>query len=201
MSPEETRNARTAPQAPEALPVTVSITRSVHRDRIPEATRWVQEGVNLANRYPGFLGSGWVRSHGSSDEWHMLYRFSDHDLLERWEASDERSEWLARGQDLVVESRVEKRTGIEGWFDSAEKGAPAVAPPRWKQATSIWVGFFPVNLLFNIVASLVFPAWGHLPILPKVLATTLILTPIMAYWVLPLATRILRPWLNAPRRA
>ncbi|WP_369824049.1 hypothetical protein [Frondihabitans sp. PAMC 28766] len=34
----------------------------------------------------------------------------------------------------------------------------------------------------------------------KVFVTTIILTPIMAYWVLPLATRVLRPWLNAPRR-
>lgn len=207
MSPEETRTA-TAPQAPPATPVTVSITRVVQPDRIPEATGWVQAGVNLANRYPGFLGSGWVRSHGTSDEWHMLYRFADPDLLDRWESSPERTAWLAEGRDLVVESRVEKRTGIEGWFDSHENGArgagsgsdaTAVPPPRWKQATSIWVGFFPVNLLFTYLTTLLIPGWTSLPILPKVLITTLTLTPIMAYWVLPLATRLLRPWLNAPR--
>ncbi|WP_369824048.1 antibiotic biosynthesis monooxygenase [Frondihabitans sp. PAMC 28766] len=107
----------------------MSITRIVEPERIPEATRWVQAGVNLANRRPGFLGSGWVRAHADSDEWHMLYRFADDETLESWESSDERREWLATGQDLVVESRVEKRTGIEGWFDSAEKGAPA-APRR-----------------------------------------------------------------------
>ncbi len=81
--------------------------------------------MNLANRYPGFLGSGWVRSHATSREWHMLYRFADHDALATWENSDDRLRWLDLGRDLVVESRVEKRTGIEGWFD-----APADARRR-----------------------------------------------------------------------
>lgn len=203
MSPEETRNAPHPPQASGTLPVTVSITRIVQPERIPEVTRWVQAGVNLANRYPGFLGSGWVRSHGDSDEWHMLYRFADRDLLDTWEGSPDRQTWLAEGRDLVVESRVVKRTGIEGWFDSLEDGAGSAAtapPPRWKQATSIWVGFFPVNLAFTYITTLLIPGWTQLAILPRVLITTLTLTPIMAYWVLPLATRVLRPWLNAARR-
>jgi antibiotic biosynthesis monooxygenase (ABM) superfamily enzyme len=202
MSPEETRNATETPRASGTLPVTVSITRIVRPERIPEVTRWVQAGVNLANRYPGFLGSGWVRSHGESEEWHMLYRFADRLLLDEWEQSPERQTWLAEGRDLVVESRVVKRTGIEGWFDSAEIGAGSspTPPPRWKQATSIWVGFFPVNLAFTYATTLFVPGWTHLSILPRVLITTLTLTPIMAYWVLPLATRLLRPWLTAPRR-
>ncbi|MBW8872998.1 MAG: antibiotic biosynthesis monooxygenase, partial [Leifsonia sp.] len=69
------------------LPVTVSITRRVVGDRLPEVTHWVQAGVNLANTYEGFLGSGWVRAHADSEEWHMLYRFADADTLEAWEAS------------------------------------------------------------------------------------------------------------------
>jgi antibiotic biosynthesis monooxygenase (ABM) superfamily enzyme len=193
------------PRASGPLPVTVSITRVVRPERIPEVTRWVQAGVNLANRYPGFLGSGWVRSHADSEEWHMLYRFADRALLDEWEQSTDRQSWLAEGRDLVVESRVVKRTGIEGWFDSAENGpeqgaGSAPPPPRWKQATSIWVGFFPVNLAFTYLTVLLVPGWTGLWILPRILITTLILTPIMAYWVLPLATRLLRPWLNAPRR-
>jgi antibiotic biosynthesis monooxygenase (ABM) superfamily enzyme len=205
MSSQETQKSPRPPRAPEALPVTVSITRIVRPSLIPEVTRWVQAGVNLANRYPGFLGSGWVRSHGQSDEWHMLYRFADRETLDHWEQSPDRQAWLAEGRDLVVESRVERRTGIEGWFDSAENGRDESAgspppPPRWKQATSIWVGFFPVNLAFTYLATFVVPGWTGLGILPRVLITTVILTPIMAYWVLPLATRLLRPWLNAPRR-
>ncbi|WP_349814799.1 antibiotic biosynthesis monooxygenase [Curtobacterium sp. MCJR17_043] len=107
----------------------MSITRLVEPDRIPEVTRWVQSGVNLANRYPGFLGSGWVRSTAQSREWHMLYRFADHDSLTTWENSDDRLRWLDLGRDLVVESRVEKRTGIEGWFDVPQDAPASTAPP------------------------------------------------------------------------
>ena len=196
MSPEELGNAGT-PQAQPAVPVTVSITRTVDPARIPEVTRWVQSGVNLANRYPGFLGSGWVRSTKDSWQWHMLYRFADQSLLDAWEHSDERQRWLATGSDLVLEQRVERRTGIEGWFD-----APAQQPqssPRWKQATSIWLGFFPVNLAFTLLVTAVIPGWNDLATVAKVLITTLVLTPIMAYWVLPWVTRMLRPWLLSGR--
>ncbi|RUQ05536.1 antibiotic biosynthesis monooxygenase [Curtobacterium sp. HSID17257] len=182
-------------------PVTVSITRLVEPDRIPDATAWVQSGVNLANRYPGFLGSGWVRSHATSREWHMLYRFADHEQLATWENSDDRLRWLDQGRDLVVESRVEKRTGIEGWFDAPQDAPASSAPPRWKQAVSIWLGFFPVNLAFTYLVGWLVPAFGHLAVLPRVLVTTLVLTPIMTFWVLPFVTQLIRPWLLAPPRA
>jgi antibiotic biosynthesis monooxygenase (ABM) superfamily enzyme len=69
------------------------------------------------------------------------------------------------------------------------------APPRWKQAVTIWLGFFPVNLAFAYAVSPV-PAWDELPIWLRILATTLVLTPIMTYWVLPWVTRMLRTWLT-----
>ncbi len=198
MTPGEPGEGRT-PQADPGLPVTVSITRLVDPARIPEVTRWVQAGVNLANRYPGFLGSGWVRASRDSLEWHMLYRFADERLLAAWENSDDRQRWLELGRDLVVESRVEKRTGIEGWFDVPRAAPASASPPRWKQATSIWLGFFPVNLVFTLLVTAFVPGWADLPTLAKVLATTLVLTPVMTYWVLPAVTRLLRSWLLRSR--
>jgi antibiotic biosynthesis monooxygenase (ABM) superfamily enzyme len=188
------------PRASTGLPVTVSITRLVQPERIPEVTRWVQSGVNMANRYPGFLGSGWVRSHAASLEWHMLYRFADHEMLATWEFSDERLLWLEEGRDLVVESRVERRTGIEGWFDVPQDAPVDTAPPRWKQAVSIWLGFFPVNLVFTLIVSATVPFWPTFPLVPKVFVTTVVLVPIMTFWVLPYVTKLIRPWLLAPRR-
>lgn len=186
------------------LPVTVSITRLVDPDKIPDVTRWVQAGVNLANRYPGFLGSGWVRASRDSEEWHMLYRFADRELLDAWEGSPERLGWLEEGAGLVVHQRTERRTGIEGWFDrpTDETGPiPTIqtAPPRWKQSVSIWLGFFPVNLAFNLLVGWLYPAWGAVPVLPRILITTVVLVPIMTFWVLPWITRTLQPWLSRGR--
>jgi len=194
-------------------PITVSIRREVDPAHIAEATAWVQTGVNLANKYPGFLGSGWVRAGEASQVWHMLYRFASEETLEAWERSPERSWWLSMGEGFVRSERSRRRTGIEGWFDEPATGSVPVAdaaasgsealdlppaPPRWKQAVTIWLGFFPVNLLFAYVIAPV-PGWGDLPIWLRALATTIVLTPIMTYWVLPFVTRMLRRWL-APTR-
>ncbi len=183
-------------------PVTVSIRREVDPADIPEATAWVQTGVNLANKYPGFLGSGWIRAGEDSRVWHMLYRFTDVTTLDAWENSTERSEWLSSGHGLVQSERSRRRTGIEGWFGEPATGAvpiiaddaPPPAPPRWKQAVTIWLGFFPVNLVFTLLTAPI-AGWGELPIWLRVLITTLVLTPIMTYWVLPWVTRMLRRWL------
>jgi antibiotic biosynthesis monooxygenase (ABM) superfamily enzyme len=196
MSPQE--STLDAPQA-RRLPVTVSITRRVDHSRLPEVTRWVQSGVNLANSYEGFLGSGWVRAHDDSDEWHMLYRFADVPALEAWEASDDRADWLYEGRELVEVARVERRTGIEGWFDEPQAGVVS-APPRWKQAVTIWLGFFPLSLAFTYLTFYLVPGWHQLWPLATVLITTLCLTPTMTYVLLPFVTRNLQPWLERPRR-
>ncbi|MGW9630700.1 antibiotic biosynthesis monooxygenase [Agromyces sp. NPDC055520] len=190
-------------------PITVSIRREVDPERIAEATAWVQTGVNLAAKYPGFLGSGWVRAGEGSQIWHMLYRFASEATLEAWERSAERTWWLSMGEGFVRSERSRRRTGIEGWFDDPATGSVAApdaaasaqlddlppAPPRWKQAVTIWLGFFPVNLVFTLLVTSFVPGWDELAVVWKVLGTTLLLTPIMTFWALPFVTRMLRRWL------
>jgi len=186
----------------ENVPITVSIERTVDPDRIAEATAWVQTGTNLATNYPGFLGSGWVRSGTEQTTWHMLYRFADAAALLHWEQSPERAWWLQSGSGFMNEKRVERRTGIEGWFDEPNEitveqiGAAATVPPRWKQAISIWIGLFPLSLVLAFLPPLLLPGWEDLPVVVQVLTTTLSLTPIMTYLVMPLITRLLRRWLK-----
>lgn len=160
---------------------------------------WVRAGASLAETFPGFLGTGWVRPGVGSSEWHMLYRFADAESLRDWEESAQRRWWLSSAEGFVEHTRVERRTGIEGWFDPPQErevdqpGAPPVAPPRWKQAVTIWLGFFPVSLLS---AYLLMPHLSTLDTALKTLISTLVLTPIMTYLVLPRVTRLLQPWLQ-----
>jgi len=204
MTSQESDPPAPVPPPPASASVTVSITRTVDPERFAETSDWVQFGINLAHRYPGFLGSGWVRGSEDSATWNMLYRFSNPASLEAWENSDERTEWLEAGTDLVLDAQVEKRTGIEGWFDTLQQvppGTPALLPPpRWKQAISIWLGFFPINLAFTLILPWLVPGWGDIATPLRVLLTTLALTPLMAYFVLPWVTRMLRPWLQKQPR-
>lgn len=99
-------------------PITVAIERRIDPVHNADATAWMQAGTDLATAFTGFLGSGWVRAGEASDLWYMLYRFRDIETLEAWEASGERRSWLDSGGAFAREVRVERRTGIEGWFDA-----------------------------------------------------------------------------------
>lgn len=182
-----------------ALPVTVSITRRVDPQHADQMIAWVRAGSALAERFPGFLGTGWVRPSTDSVEWHMLYRFDSEESLAAWEASDQRSWWLGSAQGIVGESHKELRTGIEGWFDPPHERdvmdlrPMPQAPPRWKQAVMIWVAFFPLSLAISALLGLVAPG---LTLVLRVLVSTVVMTPIMTYVVLPQLTRRLEWWLH-----
>ncbi|KNX36867.1 antibiotic biosynthesis monooxygenase [Luteipulveratus halotolerans] len=185
--------------------VTVSITRRVSATDETAMLAWVRAGTSMAERFPGFLGCGWVRPTGDSDEWHMLYRFADEESLHRWEGSAERSWWLRSGEGLVEHTLAERRTGVEGWFDEPVDvslqtlvTAPSTppAPPRWKQALIIWMTFFPLNLLATVTIGHLIQDWN---VVLRVLVLTAMLTPVMTYLLLPAMTRALAPWLHAGR--
>mgnify|MGYP001587911221 CR=1 FL=1 len=84
-----------------------------------------------------------------------------------------------------------------------EKLRPLVTTARrWPSSKNISTGKDPqakpdctLNLAFTYALSPV-SGWNQLPIWLRVLATTVVLTPIMTYWVLPWVTRTLRHWLN-----
>lgn len=181
-------------------PVTVAITRQLPPGHEPEMMSWLGAGIALAERFPGFLGAGWVRPEAGSQEWHMLYRFADQQSLDQWEHSPQRQWWRSAAAGLgVVEARVEKRTGIEGWFDVPastvlESGAAApVAPPRWKQATTIFLVFFPLSVVANYAGR---ELLGDVVLPLRVLATVLVMTPLMTYLLLPWITARLQWWLQ-----
>ncbi|WP_110181192.1 antibiotic biosynthesis monooxygenase [Nocardioides solisilvae] len=199
-TPDARTGSDLTPRAPGDAPVTVSVTRHVAPDHLDEMHAWLQAGNTLAQRFPGFLGSGWVRPGEESTEWHMLYRFADPASLEAWESSPQRRWWLDAAEGKVESTRVERRTGIEGWFDepastevAGEAAAPS-APPRWKQMVVIFLVFFPLSLTANWVSGRTIGDWA-LPL--RVLASVLVMTPLMTYVLLPFATRRMQ-WFLAP---
>ena len=177
---------------PATGPVTVSIVRHVAPEHAAQMLAWVRSGSSLAERFSGFLGAGWVRPVPDSQEWHMLYRFADQASLDSWESSSQRAWWLGSAQGLVGESRVERRTGIEGWFDEPvqrdvqDLRPPPAAPPRWKQGIVIWLTFFPLSLILGLLLQATDLELG---VLPRTFLTTLAATPIMIYGLLPWMTR------------
>lgn len=182
---------------PRATHVTASVARRIAPGREHEFVSWTDAGIALARTFPGFLGGGWLRNSRIDDEYFVVYRFVDERSMDDWVASPVRKAWLSRGEGVAVEYATHRLSGIEGWFEPQENLTAAVRvakpPPRWKQAITIWLGFFPVSVLINylLVAHL-----GVLPLAVKTLVATLISTPLMVYLVLPWITARLHRWLN-----
>ena len=176
-----------------SAPVTVSVTRHVDPSHTTQMLAWMQAGTSMAEKFDGFLGSGWVRPSTDSTDWHMLYRFADAESLAAWEASPQRAWWLEAAAGDVEESRRERRTGIEGWFDEPQHRdirdlrVQLPPPPRWKQALVIFLVFYPLSVVVNWLSAEV--GADGLPLLLRVLLVIAVMTPTMTYLALPWVTR------------
>lgn len=183
-------------------PVTTAVVRRVVDGRESEFRAWADDGMAVVRRHPGFLGAGWLRSGTDDEEWHVVHRFADDASLQRWLASPERTAWVARGTGTARDDAWHRLSGVEGWFaphGSVTPAAPAAAPPpppRWKQAVTIWLGFFPISLVLAVAVA---PHLSGLDVVLRTLLTTVITTPVMVYLVLPLVTRLVGPWLAGGR--
>lgn len=171
-----------------ASPVTLMVARRVATERYPHFTRWLNEGRHLAADFPGYLGSGVLAPPADDDEYQIIFRFSSAETLAAWEHSASRRAWLARGQGLFDAPHEHRAVGLDAWFQ-----ANSPAPPRWKQAVAVWLAFFPVSLLFHWLFGSTFASW---PMFPRVMVSTLMLTPIMVFVFIPLSMRLLAPWLE-----
>lgn len=170
-------------------PVTLMVARRVARGRYRDFTAWLEEGRELASDFAGYLGSGVLAPPPGDDEYQIIFRFRDAETLAAWEHSASRRAWLARGEGLFEAPHEHRAIGLDGWFQDAT----GRTPPRWKQAIAIWLAFFPVSLAFQWLFG---GQLAGLPLVPRVLAGTLALTPLMVFGFIPLSMRLLGPWLR-----
>ena len=173
-----------------AAPVTMLISRHIAPDRYHAFTAWMREGEILAAGFPGFLGSGVLHPPDGQAEYQIVIRFETTEALDRWEKSLPRSMWLERGASMVQHSRSARMNGTGSWF-----GAKPLAPPRWKQAVSIWVVYFPVLLLFTATLQ---DQLAQIPLFWRIFITTATMCPVLTYFLMPAVTRVLRGWLYKP---
>ncbi|WP_144984315.1 antibiotic biosynthesis monooxygenase [Halomonas sp. C22] len=171
-------------------PVTLMVARRVANGRYQDFIRWLNEGRELAADFPGYLGSGVLAPPQDDDEYQIIFRFESAARLASWEHSASRHAWLQRGKGLYDAPHEHRATGLDSWFNVAPNGA---APPRWKQAVAVWLAFFPVSLLFHWLFGGLLAEWA---LIPRVLLSTLVLTPVMVFVFIPLSTRLLAPWLQ-----
>lgn len=176
------------------LPVTVVISRTPAPGKEDELVAWANGVQQAASSFPGHLGAQiYPPSASDCNDLVMAFSFASAETLSAWEHSDVRRDWLKRAETLIVgEARTHAASGFESIFSHAP-GHKVTPPPRWKTALIIAMALYPISLLINWLISPHVAEWN---ILLRVLVTTAIVVPYMAWVGVPYLSRWLRRWLH-----
>ena len=173
-------------------PVTVIVTRKAKKGKIREFEEWMDGITHEALKFEGHMGVNIIRPADRADPSYVIvFRFNNFRNLLRWERSDERKTWIEKGEQVTEgEVKVERLSGLEFWFTPIAAGR--VAPPRYKMALVTGAVIF--VLLGTLIPQLELITSDFPPLL-GILTGVAIMVPLMTYLIMPLITRVLRPWL------
>jgi antibiotic biosynthesis monooxygenase (ABM) superfamily enzyme len=186
-------------------PVTVIVKRIAKKDKIKEFEEWLSGISKEVSRQEGSMGIDIIRpspngSSKSKSQYIVIFRFNSYDNLAKWEKSPVRNEWLQKGRKLVeADPDVQKMTGLEFWFtpyfkDESSPMIPLQPPPRYKMV----IVTIPVIsiLLLTLVPQIHFlTEMLSIPFTIRLVIALTITVLLMTYVIMPLLTKLLKPWL------
>ena len=186
-------------------PVTVIVKRIAKRDKIKEFEEWLSGISKEVSRQEGSMGIDIIKptpniSNKSKPEYVIIFRFNTYENLDKWEKSPIRHEWLQKGRKLAESDYdVQKMTGLEFWFtpyfnDESSPMIPLQPPPRYKMV----IVTIPVIsiLLLTLVPQIHFlTEMLSIPFPIRLVIALTITVLLMTYIIMPLLTRLLKPWL------
>lgn len=126
------------------------------------------------------------------------------DVAKTWQASAERAEWLSRSPSPLVsgtDTALEDYLGA--WLTPAAATAPgAPPPPKWKMAMTVAAALYPsVTAMSTFVMPALFaraPLLAALPVALKTALTISLTVPVMTFVGVPVALKVLGPFLMRP---
>ncbi len=183
------------------MEVNVSRASAVIVQRVPaEAEEWFLEWqgnvINAAKEFRGYRGTEvFPPKEGHNGQWVSLIHFEDDKALNEWLESPVRNEWLEKLRTKIGNFEIKKLTGGFGpWFAEGVSEKTA-GPAAWKMVMSVVLGLFPTVMLLTIFVG---PITSPLGLAVSMLIGNAMSVSILQWIVMPVLTRLLGPWLNAP---
>lgn len=185
----------------DSLPVTVIVKRIVKKNKIKEFEEWLS-GINReVSRQNGSMGIDIIRptDKESKPEYVIIFRFDNYGNLTKWENSSIRNEWLKKGRELVQsDPDVQKLTGLEFWFTPYPKRnshSMLLDSPRRYKMVIVTIPVIAL-LLLTLVPQIHFIGESlSIPYSIRFVIAIAIMVLLMTYFIMPLLTKVLRPWL------
>ncbi len=174
---------------PESESATQVITWNVIPGQEAAFEAWAHDMTTLATREEGHMGAAWLRPDVPGGAYHVVFRFTTTQLLERWMGSDERAGMVAKLKGIATE-QGRRQTGLETWFSLP--GQTVLPPLKWKMAVVTFAAVYPLSILFNW---LVVPSVKSWPIPCRAALFPLALVPLLTFVIMPRLSRLLRHWL------
>lgn len=176
--------------------VTLMITRVPKPGREHEWEELITRLLRVAQDFPGNLGTTVLKPISqTTPAYRIIVRFDNSASLNCWETSPDRLQQLKILEAMEsVPVTIEQATGLEAWF---ELPADALArqmspPPRYKMMLASGIG------VYLTIMPLLFFLGSFLDRFPQYVSTLILVSiavVLLTYAVMPLVTRILRPWL------
>jgi antibiotic biosynthesis monooxygenase (ABM) superfamily enzyme len=179
-------------------PVTVSITRTVKAGHEAEFERALHDFVQRSLVLPGQLGVHVMRPvpGSSSREYGIVRKFGSREDLAAFRESPEFLDWTRLAADLTEGSQsYDELCGLESWF--TPPGSALVPLPRWKMALATFLGVYPVASLLGLTLAPAIHSW---PVALRNAAFNACVVVLLTWFVMPLITRLLHPWLHSNER-
>jgi antibiotic biosynthesis monooxygenase (ABM) superfamily enzyme len=165
--------------------VTVVVTRVVHPGHEQEFADWADEVDRAATGFAGHRGG--ARLHDEQGLNHLIYHFDSAGELHAWESSPQRAELIARGDEISDEQRSTAGSS-HAWFTIPG----GTTPTRWKNFVLTWIAVYPILLILALGIKAIAPG---LPQPLSLAISSVTLTALLTWVVLPRLTRRARPWL------
>ena len=179
--------------------VTLVIKHRIRAGMEADYEAWLRRIVSIAGSYSGHLGVDVIRSKsGGLHLFTCVLRFHSTDAMQRWLDSQQRRELVEEATPMLADGdQTEVNPHNEFWFTPGSE-ASAPPPPRWKQACVTFLVICPLTLLIPLLWK---PVFALSPLLANYVVSTALVTVtivlLVCYLMMPAATRLFAPWLNA----
>jgi antibiotic biosynthesis monooxygenase (ABM) superfamily enzyme len=172
-----------------------AIVQRVPAEAADRFREWQHNVTQAAEGFPGYEGTDVYPPSGRTDEWVTVIHFESEESLQHWIDSPERARWVEKLRATVGD--FELRTlqgGFSAWFTGLKKDGADAMPPAWKMALTVLVGLFPTVLLLTVFVG---PFTSPLGFSFSMLIGNALSVATLQWAVVPMLTRVLRPWLEA----
>lgn len=175
--------------------LTIIIKRKAKPGKIGALEDWIKTVSAEALKFPGHLGYRIIHPDATDNrEFVIVFRFDTYANLENWIESDIRNYWLRKVADITEgDPEITTLPGLEGWFQLADSEKRPEAPAKWKMATLIFVGLYPVAVLLGSLFNILLPDL-HVHLRQGVILISTII--LMTWIIMPIMTKIFAGWLK-----